>query len=123
MIKKIDNVFKLDSKNTSYIIRISKYGHILNDYYGAKIIDDEDFLFSKEKYSTPAGTAVSFAHFTERLPSTSISFLRSPAAESGRLALNEFEQTSSHKSADLWAGEYFVGFISKRSTFMPLFAI
>jgi alpha-galactosidase len=42
MIKKIDNIFKLDSKNTSYIIRISKYGHILNDYYGAKIIDDEE---------------------------------------------------------------------------------
>ena len=60
MIKKIDNIFKLDSKNTSYIIRISKYGHILNDYYGAKIIDDEDFLFSKEKYSTPSGTAVSY---------------------------------------------------------------
>ena len=61
MIKKIDNIFKLDSKNTSYIIRISKYGHILNDYYGAKIIDDEDFLFSKEKYSTPSGTAVSYS--------------------------------------------------------------
>ena len=60
MIKKIDNIFKIDTLNTSYIIRISKYGHILNDFYGAKIIDENDFEFSKEKYSTPAGTAVAY---------------------------------------------------------------
>ena len=47
MIKKIHNIFKIDTLNTSYIIRISKYGHILNDFYGAKIIDENIFEFSK----------------------------------------------------------------------------
>lgn len=51
-----DNIFKIDTKNTSYIIRKSQFNHILNDYYGAKIKDTLDFEFSKEKYSTPGGT-------------------------------------------------------------------
>ena len=61
MITVIDNIFKLDTNNTSYIIRISPFNHVLNDYYGAKIIDTLDFDFSKEKYSTMAGTAVNYS--------------------------------------------------------------
>ena len=61
MITVLDNIFKLDTNNTSYIIRISSFNHVLNDYYGAKIIDSLDFEFSKEKYSTMAGTAVNYS--------------------------------------------------------------
>ena len=45
------NIFKIDTKNTTYIIRISPFNHVLTDYYGAKIIDTLDFEFSKEKAS------------------------------------------------------------------------
>lgn len=53
-----NNIFKIDTKNTSYIIRISKFNHLLTDYYGSKIATQEDYEFSKEKYDTPGGCAV-----------------------------------------------------------------
>ena len=56
MIKKIENMFKIDTKDTTYLIRISPFGHLLNDYYGAYIPDCTDFEFSKEKISYPPGT-------------------------------------------------------------------
>ncbi|MGN1097731.1 MAG: alpha-galactosidase [Clostridia bacterium] len=37
MIHKIDDMFFLQGKNSSYVIRISKEGYILNDYFGKKI--------------------------------------------------------------------------------------
>ena len=61
MINKYENIFKLDTKDTSYIIRISNFNHILHDYYGAKITDTLDFEFSKEKYASMAGTAVNYS--------------------------------------------------------------
>ena len=42
MITFNNNIFKIDTKNTSYIIRISRFNHLLNDYYGAKIENDEN---------------------------------------------------------------------------------
>ena len=60
MIRKFDDVFKLDTRNTTYLIRVSKFNHILNDYYGRKILD-ESFDFSKEKYNAPSGTAVNYS--------------------------------------------------------------
>ena len=60
MISYINNIFKLDTKNTSYVIRISSFNHVLSDYYGAKIIDNESFEFSKEKYGSPYGTTVNY---------------------------------------------------------------
>ena len=60
MIRKFDDVFKLDTKNTTYLIRVSNFNHILNDYYGRKILD-ESFDFSKEKYNAPSGTAVNYS--------------------------------------------------------------
>ena len=60
MISYINNIFKLDTKNTSYVIRISFFNHVLSDYYGAKIIDNESFEFSKEKYGSPYGTTVNY---------------------------------------------------------------
>ena len=61
MINKYENIFKIDTKDTSYIIRISEFNHVLNDYYGAKISDTLDFKFSKEKYGCMAGTAVYYS--------------------------------------------------------------
>ena len=61
MINKYNNIFKIDTLNTSYIIRISKFNHVLNDYYGAFIDDTLDFEFSKEKYASMGGTAVNYS--------------------------------------------------------------
>ena len=52
MITFNNNIFKIDTKNTSYIIRISRFNHLLNDYYGARIENDDNFEFSMEKYPT-----------------------------------------------------------------------
>lgn len=60
MIKYLNDIFKIDTKNTSYIIRISKFNHVFNDYYGSKIIDEDNFEFSKEKYATTGGTTVTY---------------------------------------------------------------
>ncbi len=56
MIKVFDKVFKLDTKNTSYILRVGKFGHLLNDYYGNYIPDEGELLFAKEKHALPSGT-------------------------------------------------------------------
>ena len=61
MINKYDNIFKLDTKDTSYIIRISDFNNVLNDYFGARISDTLDFNFSKEKYGCMAGTAIYYS--------------------------------------------------------------
>ena len=48
MISYINNIFKLDTKNTSYVIRISFFNHVLSDYYGAKIIEMNHLNFLKK---------------------------------------------------------------------------
>ena len=60
MITFNNNIFKIDTKNTSYIIRVSKFNHLLNDYYGAKIEHDENYEFSMEKYPTVGGCTISY---------------------------------------------------------------
>ena len=61
MINKYNNIFKIDTQATSYIIRISDFNHVLNDYYGARITDTLNFDFSKEKYGCAAGTAINYS--------------------------------------------------------------
>ena len=58
MITFNNNIFKIDTKNTSYIIRISKFNHLLTDYYGKYIPSQENYEFSKEKYDTMGGCSV-----------------------------------------------------------------
>ena len=60
MITFNNNIFKIDTKNTSYIIRISRFNHLLNDYYGARIENDDNFEFSMEKYPTVGGCAITY---------------------------------------------------------------
>src|SRR5574344_730832 len=61
MISFNDNVFKLDTKHTSYVFRISPFGHIFSEYYGDLITDSDNFEFSKEKISAPAGSSVAYS--------------------------------------------------------------
>src|SRR5699024_4404593 len=70
----------------------------------------------------PAATRQTSAASSRLSPSSFISALSRPEAESRRSALREFEHTSSAKPADLCAGEYTSGFCSNRRTAMPCFA-
>ena len=50
MISIKNNYIKLDTQNTSYIMHVSKTGHLLNLYYGRKIeIVNDDISFLDEK--------------------------------------------------------------------------
>ena len=60
MINAINNYFKIDTKNTSYIIKISKFNHVLNCFYGGRIEDQESYYFAEEKYGAPSGTATNY---------------------------------------------------------------
>lgn len=59
MIIEKNNVFQLDTNDTSYIMRVSAAGHLLNEYYGRRIrhsINNNDF--SKEKWPYAHGCSV-----------------------------------------------------------------
>ena len=57
MISIKNNYIKLDTQNTSYIMHVSKTGHLLNLYYGRKIeIVNDDISFLDEKVVYPHGT-------------------------------------------------------------------
>lgn len=56
MIKFQNNVFKLDTKNTSYIFNVSSFGHLLSQYYGKYIFDHDNYDFLLDKYAYSAGT-------------------------------------------------------------------
>ena len=52
-----NNVFKLDTKNTSYVFSISKFNHLVFQYYGERFFDDNlDFVLTN--IPTPNGTTV-----------------------------------------------------------------
>ena len=59
MITFKNNIFKIDTKNTSYIFSISKFNHLLHQYYGERI-DDDDLSFILFKNPTPYGTSVNY---------------------------------------------------------------
>ena len=67
----------------------------------------------------PAATRVASAAFSRWLPSSFISALSRPEAESSRSAFRLLEQTSSAKPSLLWAGLNLTGFCSYRSTCTP----
>ncbi|NLS86322.1 MAG: alpha-galactosidase [Ruminococcaceae bacterium] len=51
MIKKQNDIFKLDTKNTSYIFRVMNTGHLEQLYYGAFVSDNDgyDALYEKSE--------------------------------------------------------------------------
>ena len=71
----------------------------------------------------PAGTEHLSAVERQRELSLLISAFNSPAAESTRAALREFEQTSSANKSLLCAGVFLAGFISISSVLIPREAI
>ena len=83
--------------------------------------------FEKSVRSTasapPAGTRVSSAILITRESIRRSSSFKRPTALSSLSERSEFEQTNSHRSSVLCAGECLPGFISKRLTCMPLSAI
>jgi alpha-galactosidase len=48
MISFNDNVFRLQTDNTDYLFRITKFGHLEHVYYGAKLSTDNEQLTSKD---------------------------------------------------------------------------
>ena len=70
----------------------------------------------------PAGTAARSAHAMRTDPIARSSRFNIPAAESERVDLKEFEQTSSARWSVWWAGEPLVGRISYKRTSTPLSA-
>ncbi len=61
MIKKINNYFKLDTKNNTYIIYITKFKHVVCNYFGSYIQDEGELFFSNEKFNAPTGTSVNYS--------------------------------------------------------------
>ncbi|HEY8390724.1 MAG TPA: alpha-galactosidase [Clostridia bacterium] len=61
MISFKDNIFHLDTVNTSYVFKITKFGHLQSIYYGRKIshLDDYDALI--EKNSIIYGSSVLYS--------------------------------------------------------------
>jgi len=57
MISIKNNYIKIDTKDTSYILSVSKTNHLLNLYYGSRIeIVNDDISFLDEKVVYPHGT-------------------------------------------------------------------
>ncbi len=81
MIKFINSVFKLDTKSTTYLIRISQFSHILSEYYGERIEDEDDFLWSQEKYDIPGGSAVAY---DDSKPGYCLDFLSTEVSSVGK---------------------------------------
>ena len=58
MITVKENVFRLDTENTTYIFRAMPYGYLQNLYYGAKIGEIDDWSVLTEKQGFGQGTAI-----------------------------------------------------------------
>ncbi len=62
MITVKDGVFKIDTDNTSYIMRVLPTGHLENVYYGRRISDDFDLQAIVCKEGTGQGTSVAMPY-------------------------------------------------------------
>lgn len=58
MISVKNNVFRLDTNNTSYIFRATEYGYLQNLYYGGRIGESDDYSVMTEKQGHGQGTAI-----------------------------------------------------------------
>lgn len=58
MITVKENIFRLDTENTTYIFRTMPYGYLQNLYYGAKIGYTDDYFMLAEKQGHGQGTAI-----------------------------------------------------------------
>lgn len=86
MIQKIGDMFFLQGKNTSYVIRISEEGYILHDYYGKKI---SPVAYAEEKrgwwcFQASGEDGVCMDELRQEYPSFGHTDLRSPAMSADR---------------------------------------
>lgn len=59
MITVKDNIFRLDTDNTTYVFRAMPYGYLQQLYYGARLNDVCDYSVMYDKQGTGQGTAIS----------------------------------------------------------------
>ncbi len=60
MITVKDNVFRLDTVNTTYIFRSTKFGHMEHIYYGARLEESESIEVLSSKQTIPIGSSISY---------------------------------------------------------------
>lgn len=60
MITVKDNVFRLDTVNTSYIFRSTKFGHMEHIYYGVRLDDSESIEVLASKQTIPIGSSITY---------------------------------------------------------------
>ena len=60
MITVKDNVFRLDTENTTYIFRITKFGHLEHVYYGFLLDQDDSADVIAQKSSVSIGSSISY---------------------------------------------------------------
>ena len=70
------NIFKLDTANSSYVIGICDYGHVVNLYYGSKIDGTQGLIERSFRPRCASFSPLSAARFTSSMSafSTMISF-------------------------------------------------
>ena len=61
MIEFKNNIFHLDTKKTSYVFGISKFGHLQSIYYGRRISHLDDYNALTEKNSIIYGSSISYS--------------------------------------------------------------
>ncbi len=61
MIKVQNNIFRLDTKNSTYLIRINKYNNVICDYFGASLGDNDSYEFAEEKIQYGEGCSVAYS--------------------------------------------------------------
>lgn len=59
MISVKDNVFRLDTPNTTYIFRVMPYGYLQHLYYGAHLGEVTDYSVMYDKQGSGQGTSIS----------------------------------------------------------------
>ena len=68
MIRQLDNVFVLDTKNTTYCLRVTDSGHLEHLYYGKRIAissaSDANVLVEKQSFFS--GSSIVYAYATEQ---------------------------------------------------------
>ena len=74
MIRRLDNVFVLDTRNTTYIFRVMESGHLEHLYYGKRIAvycaSDAISLFEKQSFSSGSSIMYSNEHTNLALENT-----------------------------------------------------
>lgn len=60
MISVKGNVFRLDTENTTYIFRKTKFGHLEHIYYGNELDEGESANILSQKQTIPVGSSVNY---------------------------------------------------------------